>query len=196
MSACSFLPLLLENHSVVVVPGLSGSGVTHWQTFWELAHSGWMRAEQDDWNHPVRDAWVRRLTETVNAANRPVILVAHSMGCATIAHAAHERRLGNVVAAFLVAMPDVEREDFPRATCEGYDPLPPTSLPFPSLFVGSSNDPWISLERQEHLARLFGSRFVNVGERHHIGTAAELGAWSEGFDLFADFLRGLGLLDR
>lgn len=187
----SDLQTILARHSVVVVPGLAGSGTTHWQTFWELSHPGWIRCEQDDWDHPVRDAWVDRLTETVNSAPRPVVLVGHSMGCATIAHAAHERRLGKVVAAFLVTMPDVERDDFPRDVCEGFAPLPPTSLPFPSLMVGSADDPWSSVERLEHWARLFGSRFVNIGARHHIGTASGLGAWNEGLVLFRNFLRGL-----
>lgn len=195
MPSPTFLPApLLENHSVIVVPGLGGSGTTHWQTLWEVAHPGWSRVEQDDWDHPVRALWVRRLAETVQAAVHPVILVGHSMGCATIAHAAHERLLGNVEAAFLVAMPDVERDDFPHGTCKGFAPLPPASLPFPSMMVGSTNDPWSTVERLEHWARLFGSRFVNAGERHHIGTAAELGVWNEGLVLFEGFMRELGFL--
>lgn len=178
---------------MVVVPGLGGSGVTHWQTFWERANPEWLRASQDDWDRPERDAWVERLVETVRSTPKPVILVGHSLGCATIAHAVHERRLARVEAAFLVAMPDVERSDFPSDVCRGFAPIPPTSLPFPSLMVGSANDPWVSRERLEHWARTFGSSFVDVGERHHIGTASGLGAWHEGFDLFEGFLRQLGL---
>lgn len=193
MSSDVLPDLRLPDHSVVVVPGLGGSGVTHWQTFWERSQPGWLRAEQDDWDRPERNDWVRLLSDTVEAAPRPVILVGHSLGCATIAHAVHEQLLGKVEAAFLVAMPDVERSDFPHEVCRGFAPLPPTSLPFPSVMVGSTNDPWITSERLEHWARVFGSAFVNVGERHHIGTASGLGAWREGFDLFESFLRELGL---
>lgn len=183
----------LDDVSVVTVPGLGGSGVTHWQTFWERGNRGWLRAEQDDWDRPVRGLWTDRLVAVVESAPHPVILVGHSMGCATIAHAAHERRLGKVAGAFLVAMPDVERLDFPRNVCVGFDPLPPTSLPFPSTMVGSGNDPWIHPDRLAHWARIFGSRYIDVGERHHIGTAAGLGAWHEGYRLFVEFLHDLGI---
>jgi len=196
MSSDVLPELRLADHTVVVVPGLNGSGVTHWQTFWERSNPGWIRAEQENWELPRREAWVRKLVETVDSAPKPVILVAHSLGCATIAHAAHERRLGRVEAAFLVAMPDVDHPDFPRGLCCGFAPLPPTSLPFPSTMVGSSNDPWITPERLAHCARIFGSDYVEVGERHHIGTSAGLGAWHEGFDLFEAFLRKLGILAK
>jgi hypothetical protein len=196
MSSEAVSELRLPDHTVVVVPGLNGSGVTHWQTFWESANPEWIRAEQENWELPRRDPWLRRLVETVNAAPRPVILVGHSLGCATIAHAAHERGLGRVEAAFLVAMPDVEHPDFPSGLCRGFAPLPPTSLPFPSTMVGSTNDPWITSERLAHCARIFGSDYVDVGARHHIGTSAGLGAWREGYDLFESFLRQLGFLAK
>lgn len=183
----------LRDVSVVVVPGLGGSGVTHWQTFWERCNEGWIRCEQDDWDRPERDAWVRRLSETVHAASNPVVLVGHSMGCATIAHAAHDGLLGKVVAAFLVAMPDLDRDDFPHGTCRGFAPLPPSSLPFPSVVIGSTDDPWTTSERLAHWARVFGARYREVGARHHIGTAAGLGAWGEGYALFGEFLRERGI---
>lgn len=179
---------VLDAHDVLVVPGLGGSGETHWQTFWERAFPAWRRVEQDDWSHPDRDLWVDRLGHAVAAARRPVLLVAHSLGCATIAHAASQGRLARVAGAFLVAMPDIERADFPVDLCLGFSPLPRSPLPFPSVMVGSTNDPWITLARLQGFAESFGSRFVDAGERHHIGTASGLGSWDEGLSHLDRFL--------
>lgn len=176
--------------SVVVVPGLGGSGPTHWQTHWELAHPDWIRCEQRDWDHPSKEEWVDRLQATVESAPRPVVLVGHSLGVATIAHAAAAGRLAKVERAFLVAMPDIERADFPVDLCPGFSPLPRLALPFPSTMVGSSNDPWTTSERLRGFATILGATYVDVGERHHIGTHSGLGAWAEGLVLFDRFLAG------
>ncbi|MEN9309442.1 MAG: hypothetical protein RL173_3374, partial [Fibrobacterota bacterium] len=73
--------------SLLNVPGLGGSGPLHWQTAWEEALPGLGRVAQDDWDRPERRAWVRRLTESVNASEGQVVVVAHSLGCGTVVHA-------------------------------------------------------------------------------------------------------------
>jgi len=178
--------------SLLNVPGLGGSGPEHWQTFWEAATPGIGRVEQADWDHPAKDAWVARLTESVSRAPRPVVLVAHSLGCGTVVHAASMGLLGRVAGAFLVAMPDMEREDFPPQ-CVGYSPVPRIRLPFPSLMVGSRNDPYIGIDASREWAEILGSGFVDVGNRHHIGSAAGLGDWREGRALFDRFVSGLSV---
>ena len=179
---------LLATRSVVVVPGLGGSGPTHWQTHWELAFPDWIRCEQRDWDHPSRDEWVHTLGLVVASSTRPVVLVGHSLGVATIAHAAAAGLLAKVESAFLVAMPDIERADFPMDLCPGFSPLPRDPLPFHAMMVGSSNDPWTSPERLRSFTTILGAAYVDVGKRHHIGTHSELGAWEEGLGLFSDFL--------
>lgn len=179
-----------DNVDVLVVPGLGGSPEAHWQTAWESLDPTLVRVEQDDWDHPDRQDWVLRLDAAVAARRRPVVLCAHSLGCATVAHAAAQGRLSGVVGAFLVAMPDVERPDFPRV-CTGFSPLPRNRLPFPSLVVGSDDDPYIPVGDLSGWAATFGSEFVSVGSRGHIGTAARLGEWREGISLFERFLDGL-----
>lgn len=182
-------PLLhLPNHSVVVVPGLGGSGPAHWQTHWEQAFPGWIRCHQNDWDHPSRDAWIETLSHTVASTPLPVVLVGHSLGVATIAHAAAAGLLAKVERAFLVAMPDIERADFPMDLCPGFSPMPRVALPFRATMVGSTNDPWITPERLRHFATILGATYVDVGQRHHIGTHSGLGAWEEGLKLFEDFL--------
>lgn len=178
----------LASRSVMVVPGLGGSGPTHWQTHWELAHPGWIRCEQRDWDHPSRDEWVETLGRAVASAPHPVVLVGHSLGVATIAHAAAAGLLAKVERAFLVAMPDIERADFPVDLCPGFSPLPRSALPFPSTMVGSTNDPWITPERLRHFSSILGATYFDAGQRHHIGTHSGLGAWEEGLGLFEAFL--------
>jgi predicted alpha/beta hydrolase family esterase len=176
--------------SLLNVPGLGGSGPLHWQTAWEEALPGLGRVEQDDWDRPERRAWVRRLTESVNASEGQVVVVAHSLGCGTVVHAAAQGLLDKVAGAFLVAMPDMERDDFPPQ-CQGFSPVPRIRLPFPSLMVGSRNDPFIGIDALLEWAVVLGSEFVDVGNRHHIGSAAGLGDWLEGRVLFERFLSEL-----
>ena len=43
---------------IVVVPGYTNSGPDHWQTRWQRKLSTARRVEQDDWDRPVREAWI------------------------------------------------------------------------------------------------------------------------------------------
>jgi predicted alpha/beta hydrolase family esterase len=83
--------------TLLMLPGLNGSGEAHWQTLWErnCAARGvrCTRVEQRDWAHPQRDAWVAALDDALRAAEPPVLLVAHSLGCALTAHHAAVRML-------------------------------------------------------------------------------------------------------
>jgi uncharacterized protein len=170
------------------VPGYEGSGPEHWQTFWEHKFPNIERVQQQDWGNPNCYTWVKTLEEFIlKDTSKPIILIGHSLGVCTILHAASQNKLQGVVGAFLVAMPDAEREDFPEAIT-GFNPLPKAKLPFPSCIIASENDPYISIEKLEYWAKNIGSAFVNVGERGHIGTAAKLGFWDEGQLLFKEFI--------
>jgi len=65
----------LQDYSVLILPGLGGAGEDHWQTHWERAFPEFTRVQQDDWDRPVYDTWAARLSEHVNRARKPVILV-------------------------------------------------------------------------------------------------------------------------
>lgn len=125
---------------ILVVPGLGGSGPDHWQTRWQGKLSTARRIEQADWNRPELDGWTAALVEAVEASRRPTVVVAHSLGVPTLAHAAPRFPANAVRGAFLVAMPDLERPDVPPEI-EGFAPLPRDPLPFPSLLVASRNTP-------------------------------------------------------
>jgi predicted alpha/beta hydrolase family esterase len=93
---------------LLIIPGLGGSGPDHWQTRWEQKLSTARRVEQRDWNTAGRDEWVSAIISASEAATRPVITVAHSLGVIAAIHAARETAPW-IKGAFLVAAPSEER---------------------------------------------------------------------------------------
>ncbi len=110
-----------------------------------------------------------------------VVLAGHSLACTTIAHyaAKHADCEGRVAAAFLVAPSDVEAPTYPPGS-SGFDPMPLQKLPFPSVLVASTDDPFVTLERAELFARSWGSRLITIANAGHINTASGHGPWPEG----------------
>ena len=184
----------MTDTSVLIVPGLNGSGPDHWQTIWEWTREDCVRVEQESWHDPHPAAWMVQLDSAIAAAPGEVVVVAHSLGCAAVAHwAANAEHAGvRVVAALLVAPCDVERPEAPAAIAR-FAPLPPTALPFRSLVVASSNDPYATLSRTRCFADRWGGAFVDVGPLGHINAASQLGDWPFGQILLDELLeRGGG----
>lgn len=172
----------IKPSSVLVLPGWQGSGPDHWQSRWEALH-GYRRVEQHDWLRPLRGDWSARLEDTVADTDGPVLLVAHSLGCILTAWwAGHTRHAQKVRGALLVAPGDVERPDLAQMI-PGWLPIARQPLPFPTVLVGSRNDPYCSLARAEGMARDWGARFVDIGERGHINAESGLLEWPEGHAL-------------
>lgn len=168
---------------IVIVPGWRNSGPAHWQSLWARQLPGSERVEQGDWLVPHREAWVGALEKLVLAGSRPVVLVAHSLGCILVAWwAAHVAGARKVAGALLVAPGDTEQVDL-RAMLPGWSPVMMQALPFPSIVVGSENDPNCTLARAQAMAHAWGSRFVNAGAAGHINTASGLGNWDSGHAL-------------
>jgi len=170
--------------SVLIVPGYSNSGPEHWQSLWEREHPDYRRVMQRDWDHPERDAWVGALDQAIAQAEPPVVLVAHSLGCLTVVHWA-SMLARPIQGALLVAPPDAEDPDF-AVENGGFAPIPLALLPFPSILVASTDDPYISLERAEHFASKWGSLFMVIGTGGHINTASGFGPWPFGEELLAE----------
>jgi uncharacterized protein len=177
---------------VLILPGLSNSGPEHWQSRWEAEHPGFVRVEQRDWETPDRREWVEILDRVIAGSagtaedTSPVVLVAHSLGCCLVAHwaAAHS---GPIQGALLVAPSDVEAEGFPTGVT-GFAPMPTARLPFPSLLVASTDDPYLTVPRAEHFASHWGARLEVLGPLGHINSASGLGSWPEGFALLRALL--------
>ena len=75
-----------ESIRYLIVPGWQGSSDDHWQTHWQNSLPNSARVEQADWLTPRREDWIAALAEAIAADSTPVILIAHSLGCITVAH--------------------------------------------------------------------------------------------------------------
>src|SRR6185436_5784428 len=119
---------------------------------------------------------------SIRTAALPVVLVGHSLGSTAIVHWASSNRgkesIGKIKGAFLVALPDPDSVAYRALGIKGFDPLPLKKLPFPSILVTSSNDPFVSLEKARTFASRLGSEFVNVGNKGHIGSDSDVGEWN------------------
>jgi hypothetical protein len=173
--------------TVLVLPGYGDSGPEHWQTRWERRH-GYVRVAQDDWERPELAAWKRRLADAVARTSNPVVLVAHSLGCALVAHVARDALAARIAGALLVAPPDVDEIRHLLPEIESFAPMPLAPLPFPAIVVTSTNDPYVEAERAQAFAAAWGARLVEVGALGHINAESDLGDWPEGHRLLGELL--------
>jgi uncharacterized protein len=172
----------MNANNILLLPGWQNSGPDHWQSRWERTY-GYSRVEQNDWMRPLRGDWISRVEDELLARDltpdRRAVLVAHSLGCMTaVAWAAHSKNTPCVGGALLVAPPDCEREDL-REVLPGWSPIPLQKLPFPSVLLASTNDPFCSLERSRFFAAAWGSELIDVGPRGHLNADSGLGDWAE-----------------
>jgi len=184
----------VKDVEILIIPGYTNSGPEHWQTRWQEKLSTARRVEQAEWSKPVREDWVERIAEAVNAAERPAILVAHSLGGAAAIQAIPAFRKP-VAGAFLVALPDVANPDIRPKHLMTFGPYPRDPLPFPSVAIASRNDPFCAYEVAEDIAAAWGSLFIDAGEAGHINADSGFGPWPEGSMVFAQFLSKLKLPD-
>jgi uncharacterized protein len=179
----------ISETDILIIPGYTSSGPEHWQTRWEQKIQSARRVEQRDWLKPHFNEWQDNVVAAVDAATRPVVLVAHSLGAITVVHAA--KRLTKVKGAFLVAPPGetymVEHEDVDLKFAD----VPRDPLPFPSVLVASRNDPFCPHLEAEEWAYAWGSAFSDAGDSGHINTDSGHGPWPEGLMRFAGFLSKL-----
>jgi len=167
----------------LIVPGWQGSADDHWQSHWQRSLPNSARVEQQDWLTPRREDWVAALERQIAADPRPAILIAHSLGCVTVAHWAAQApvaSLRRVQGALLVAPADVQRPNCPEAL-RNFAPIPRHLLPFPSQLVGSDNDSAASAARAIELAREWGSEAAILSGAGHINVKSGHQRWEQGF---------------
>lgn len=167
---------------VVIVPGLGGSGETHWQTHLQRSLPNVTRVQQDDWERPELSLWLERLAREVEKKEK-AILVAHSLGCPLVAHLTARRPDLAITGALLVAPADVNSMRHEVNDTRGFAPIPLRPLPFRSVVVASTNDPYITIERARTLAAAWEADFVNAGAVGHINVEAGFGPWAEGLQM-------------
>ena len=178
----------MKPENVLILPGWQNSGPDHWQSRWEALY-GYRRVDQHDWMTPKRGDWIARLEDvilSIDEGRGPVLLVAHSLGCIlTAAWAQVSRSTDRVQGALLVAPGDPERDEL-RSVLPSWAPIVRQRLPFPSVLVGSRNDPYCAFDKAQSLAQSWGSRFIDLGERGHINAESGLGDWAEGLQLLKE----------
>jgi predicted alpha/beta hydrolase family esterase len=187
----------------VIVPGLRGHVPEHWQTRLErrLANAIAVPRMPDDAPEKLScAAWVAALERTLTPLAGPIVLVAHSAGCAIVAHWArsHARPIHAALLAtppdFITPLPDgyPPLETFTR---NGWTPMPQQRLPFRSLVAASTNDPLASFDRVAALAAHWGSRLVNLGAVGHLNPAAGFGPWPRAEELLRELCGSLAVVD-
>ncbi len=190
----SALPADAAQAAVLLIPGLEDSGPDHWQSLWERDDAHCHKVDLGLWDRPHRNTWVNKLNLAIYRAaqngQRPVVLVAHSLGCMVAAWWARleQPTYGDpVVGALLVAPPEVDF--FPRdERLSVFAPTPAEPLPFPSIMVASHDDPWIGFAGARSLARRWGSELIDAGRAGHLNAESDLGHWPEGRRLLARLL--------
>lgn len=163
---------------VIIVPGWRDSGPGHWQSLWAERMQSARRVVQDDWVSPKREAWVGALERLILAQEQPVVIAAHSLGCIATAHLG-EGAASHIAGALLVAPADPER----RAALNDFAPVPYARLPYRSVVVASSNDPFCPVRLAGAYARAWGSEFVRMQNAGHINVDSGHGDWPLGLAL-------------
>jgi predicted alpha/beta hydrolase family esterase len=175
------------------VPGLASSGPQHWQTIWEEQYpQNFSRVQQENWDWPVKTDWVAQLQKQISELDEPAILVAHSLGCITVAHWAQEFHSEQIKGVLLVAPADADlskRLNF----VVGFAPIPTMKLSMPSILVASTNDMYASISRSQIFAENWGSEFINLGKKGHINAVSGLADWPEGKEILGK-LSGTNIL--
>lgn len=184
---------------ILIVPGWSSSGEHHWQSRWERSLKTARRVEQADWVFPQLTAWVERIRDEITAAQRPVVLVAHSLGVIATVAALTAAAPPVVAGAFLVAPADVDHaHDWPvtegrmfKPATGGFLPAPMAKLPCAAVLIASSTDPYCRLDRARTLAAAWGAKLVEAGDGGHINASSGHGPWPDGLLQLGAFMRSL-----
>jgi len=176
------------SHTILILPGLGNSGAGHWQTQWKATMPNVVRVQQQEWDAPQRKVWVDVLNTTLLDIDGPIILVAHSLGCALVAWLAmeygHAPHANKIATALLVAPADVEQADFPEAAT-GFFPMALLWLPFKTTVVASSDDPWCGLPKAKSFAFDWNAQFISIGICGHINARSNFGDWPQGREYLA-----------
>jgi predicted alpha/beta hydrolase family esterase len=180
----------VKEADILIVPGYTNSGPDHWQSRWQARLSTARRVEQAEWTKPVREDWTANVARAVNEAERPVVVIAHSLGVPSVVQAIPQFT-NKVAGAFFVAPPDVANPEIRPRHLMTFGPYPRDPLPFPSITIASRNDPYCLFEVAEDIASAWGSLFIDAGEAGHLNAESGHGPWPEGSMTFAQFMTRL-----
>ncbi|MFM8576274.1 MAG: RBBP9/YdeN family alpha/beta hydrolase, partial [Limnohabitans sp.] len=157
----------------------------HWQSLWAQRLPGAVRVNmaEDDWQRPKRSVWVQAIARTILDQPGPVVVAAHSLGCIATTHLPSEvaRRIQG---ALMVAPADPER----RGVLADFAPVPYHPLPYRSVVVASTNDPFCPIRTAGAYARSWGSEVVRLQNAGHINVESGHGEWPLGLALLQSLM--------
>jgi uncharacterized protein len=164
----------------VIVPGWKDSAPGHWQSLWADRLPGAKRVAmaEEEWQRPKLDVWLKAIGQTISAQPGPVVVVAHSLGCIATTWLPPEVA-DRIRGALLVAPADPER----RGPLADFAPVPYQPLPYRSIVVASTNDPFCPVRTAGAYARSWGSEMVRLQNAGHINIESGFGEWPLGLAL-------------
>jgi predicted alpha/beta hydrolase family esterase len=168
--------------TTLLIPGLNGSTSDHWQRHWARERPEAAVVEQEDWACPVLEEWQEALDKALYA-RQGAFLVGHSLGCLLVASYARRPLAKFIRGALLVAPCSLEETNRIHPCTIRFGEEPFGRLPFPSLVVGSLDDPYMPVEQLERHVACWGSELTTIGFAGHINVASGFGRWPEGYPL-------------
>ena len=172
---------LLEEHPILIVPGLRNSDEQHWQSLWQARLPNSKRIHVHDWDTPDLEAWKKGIKQALATLDKPALLIAHSFGALASASIAAELP-EKILALFLVAPADPDKFKIAKH-------LPQQPLRVPTKIIASTNDPWLTDTRAAYWALQWGADFLRLKNVGHINSASNLGFWPEGIQQLQQLLR-------
>jgi len=177
--------------NTIFIPGYGNSTEGHWQELWHKATKNSYWVEQKDWENPNCEEWVESLNKLIQSLEEPIFLIAHSLGTNTVVEWSNKYK-ENILGAMFVAIPDVDDKNIPDSI-SGYKPSSLEKLPFPSLALASTNDPYSTLDRTKYFVKKWGCELITIGDKGHVNNDSGVGEWPEGRKLLNNFLNSLGV---
>ncbi|MCV3765915.1 RBBP9/YdeN family alpha/beta hydrolase [Rhizobium sp. TRM95796] len=166
----------------LIIPGMNGSGPGHWQQHWLEDDADAVLVEQRNWARPDLGEWLVRLERAIYE-HPGATLVAHSFGALVAANLAGRPAASKVGAALLVAPCDPDRVRSLHPGAVGAAALPCAGAAFPTLVVGSRNDPYMRFADAKALSERLNGGFVDLGHAGHVNIDSGHGRWPAGYRL-------------
>ncbi|RLZ10968.1 alpha/beta hydrolase [Acinetobacter sp. 2JN-4] len=172
----------------LIVPGVGGSEVQHWQSWLQQQLVSSSRVQQKYWDRPVLSEWVSQFVKTVAEIKSPIQIVAHSFGCLTsvAALAEHPELKAKVKNLVLVAPANPARfgeSGFARHSLTDYKQyFYQLNIDVPTTLLISENDPWLNYVDALELAQAWQLTPINLGPVGHVNVASGYGPFPEIFN--------------
>lgn len=183
--------------TVVIVPGLRDHAPDHWQTHLAAGLDKVRTVPPLEHDKLSLDARVAALDAVLADIDGPVVLVAHSAGVMITVHwaARHDRPVAGAILATPSDLSTPLPAGYPSLAdldANGWNPVPRSPLPFPSIVAASTDDPLAEFAVVADMARAWDARLVDLGEVGHLNPASGYGEWPRATELLDELLTTVG----